>query len=179
MSTTVLPREAELRNWAARGLEAKGEVLLDNMSRLKAVVTRAAFPATAHIKCRKDEQYRYVVEVDAEMTVTLQCQRCLGDCEKKLTTSSTLCVLWTEDVVNELPVDYDPLIAGDVSNLHAIIEEELLLALPAVPMHEIGSCGQVPTVFGDLTGDVIVEKENPFAALKGLLKNTTSAADKE
>jgi len=34
-------------------------------------------------------------------------------------------------------------------------------------------------VFGDLSGDVIVKKENPFAALKGLLKNTTSAADKE
>ena len=90
----MLPREAELRNWAARGLEAKGEVLLDSMSRLKAVVTRAAVPATARIKCRKDEQYRYVVEVEAEMTVTLQCQRCLGDCEKELATTSTLCVLW-------------------------------------------------------------------------------------
>ena len=179
MSKTMLPREAELRNWAARGLEAKGEVLLDSMSRLKAVVTRAAFPATARIKCRKDEQYRYVVEVEAEMTVTLQCQRCLGDCEKELTTTSTLCVLWTEDAVNELPVDYDPLIAGDVSNLHAIIEDELLLALPAVPMHETGSCGYVPTVFGDLSGDAVAEKENPFAALKGLLKNTASAADKE
>ena len=123
----MLPREAELRNWAARGLEAKGEVLLDSMSRLKAVVTRAAFPATARIRCRKDEQYRYIVEVEAEMTVTLQCQRCLGDCEKELTTTSTLCVLWTEDAVNELPVDYDPLIAGDVSNLHAIIEDELFL----------------------------------------------------
>ena len=179
MSTTVLPREAELRNWAARGLEAKGEVLLDNMSRLKAAVTRAAFPARASIRCRKDEQYRYVVEVEAEMTVTLQCQRCLEDCEKELTTTSTLCVLWTEDAVRELPADYDPLISGDVSDLHAIVEDELLLALPAVPMHEIGSCGHVPTGFGDLSDDVIVEKENPFAALKGLLKNTASAGDKE
>jgi hypothetical protein len=34
-------------------------------------------------------------------------------------------------------------------------------------------------MFGDLSGDVIVEKENPFAALKGLLKNTTSQANKE
>ena len=179
MSTTVLPREAELRNWAARGLEAKGEVLLDNMSRLKAVVTRAAGPASARIRCRKDEQYRYVVEVEAEMTVTLQCQRCLGDCEKELATTSTLCVLWTEDVVNELPVDYDPLIAGDVSNLHALVEAELLLALPAVPMHEMKDCGHVATGFGDLSDDVIVQKENAFAALKGLLKNTASAADKE
>jgi hypothetical protein len=46
-------------------------------------------------------------------------------------------------------------------------------------MHEMGSCGHVPTVFGDLSGDAVVEKEKPFAALKGLLKNTASAADKE
>ena len=170
MSNTALPREAELRTWASRGIEVEGDVLVTRMPRLHAVVASGEKPARATLRCWKDEQHRYMVDVDVLMTVVLECQRCLSDCEVELATKSRLCVVWNEDSTKELPPRYDPLVAGDVSDLHALVEEELLLALPAVPMHDIGDCEDVSRAFGDSTTDVVEEKESPFAALGALLK---------
>jgi len=62
--------------------------------------------------------------------------------------------------------------------LYALVEEELLLALPAVPMHDPGDCQDLSRVFGDLTMDVAEDKESPFAALGVLLKTPEAEDDK-
>ncbi len=72
---------------------------------------------------------------------------------------------------------YDPCVVGDISDLHALVEEELLLALPAVPMHDVGSCENISRAFGDSTIDVAEEKESPFAALGTLLKKPGAEDD--
>jgi uncharacterized protein len=176
MSNTALPREAELRTWASRGIEVEGDVLVTRMPRLQAVVASGEEPAYAALRCWKDEQHRYIVDVKVQMKVALECQRCLALCELELSTQSNLCVVWNEDSIKELPSGYDPLVAGDISDLHALVEEELLLALPAVPMHDVGDCEDVSRAFGDSTADVVEEKESPFAALGALLK-TSKAGD--
>ena len=178
MSNTALPREAELRTWASRGIEVEGDVLVSRMPRLQAVVERGEKPALASLRCWKDQQNRYIVDVKVQMTVALECQRCLSHCELELVTQSRLCVVWNEDSIKELPSGYDPLVAGDTSDLHALVEEELLLALPAVPMHDVGDCKDVSRTFGDSTMDVVEEKESPFAALSALLKTPDAEDDK-
>ena len=177
MSNTALPREAELRTWASRGIEVEGDVLVTRMPRLHAVVASGEEPARATLTCWKDEQHRYIVDVKVQMTVALVCQRCLSHRELQLVTQSSLCVVWNEDSVKELPPGYDPLVAGDVSDLHALVEEELLLALPAVPMHDVGDCEDVSRAFGDSITDVAEEKESPFAALGALLKTPEAGND--
>ena len=178
MSNTALPCEAELRTWASRGIEVEGDVLMTRMPRLQAVVASGEEPAYATLRCWKDEQHRYVVDVKVQMTVALECQRCLSHCELELLTQSSLCVVWDKDSTKELPSAYDPLVAGDVSDLHALVEEELLLALPAVPMHNIGDCEDVSRAFGDSTPDIVEEKGSPFAALGALLKTPKAEDDK-
>ena len=181
MSNTALPREAELRTWASRGIEVEGDVLMTRMPRLQAVIASGEEPAYATLRCWKDEQHRYIVDVDVrvQVTVALECQRCLSQCELELATQSSLCVVWNEDSIKELPSGYDPLIAGDVSDLHALVEEELLLALPAVPMHDVGDCEDVSRAFSDTTMDVVEENESPFAALGALLKMPNAENDKQ
>ena len=120
----------------------------------------------------------YIVDVKVQMTVALECQRCLSQCELELATQSSLCVVWNEDSIKGLPSGYDPLIAGDVSDLHVLVEEELLLALPAVPMHDVDDCEDVSRAFGDLTMDVVEQKESPFAALGALLKAPDAEDDR-
>lgn len=178
MSNTALPREAELRTWASRGIEVEGDVLVTRMPRLQAVIASGEEPAYATLRCWKDEQHRYIVDVRVQVTVALECQRCLSQCELELATQSSLCVVWNEDSIKELPSGYDPLVAGDTSDLHALVEEELLLALPAVPMHDVGDCKDVSRTFGDSTMDVVEEKESPFAALGALLKTPDAEDDK-
>jgi len=179
MSNTALPREAELRTWASRGIEVKGDVLVTRMPRLRDVVASGEEPAHATLRCWKDEQHRYIVDVKVQMNVALECQRCLSHCELELATHSSLCVLWNEESIKELPSGLDPLIAGDVSDIHALVEEELLLALPAVPMHGVGDCEDISRTFGDSTMDVVEDKESPFAALGALLKTPDAKDDKE
>ena len=179
MSNIALPREAELRTWASRGIEVEGDVLVTRMPRLQAVVASEVKPAYATLRCWKDEQHRYIVDVRVQATVALEGQRCLSQCELELATQSSLCVLWNEDSIKELPSGYDPLIAGDVSDLHALVEEELLLALPAVPMHDVGDCEDVSRAFSDARIDVVEENESPFAALGALLKTPDAGDDKQ
>ena len=178
MSNNALPRVAELRTWASRGIEVEGDVLLARMPRLQTVVASGEEPACATLRCWKDEQHRYIVDIKVRMTVALVCQRCLYHCELELLTQSSLCVLWNEGSIKELPSDYDPLVAGDFSDLHALVEEELLLALPAVPKHDVGDCEHVSIAFGDSKMDVVEEKESPFAALGALLKTPEAEDDK-
>lgn len=174
MSHTSIPKEAELRNWAARELSAKGVVGLDKMERLASVVIDAKVGANAVLSCRKDEQHRYLVDISTDMTVVMQCQRCLQPCDIDLRTAATLCVLWNDDSVNELPASYDPLISGDVTNLHALVEDELLLALPAAPMHRREECQHSGNEFGSDIEDTTPQRENPFAALGDLLSDKTT-----
>ena len=68
MSHTSMPNEAELRNWAARELSAKGVVGLDKMQRLSSVIIDAKEGANAALSCRKDEQHRYLVDISTDMT---------------------------------------------------------------------------------------------------------------
>ena len=61
---------------------------------------------------------------------------------------------------------------GRVS-LRELAEEELLLALPVVPMHAPQNCGRIPTYEAvDEGQDISGEKSRPFAALQNLLKKT-------
>ncbi len=170
MSQTTIPKEAELRNWAARELSAKGSVGLEKMPRLESVTLGAQSGANASLACRRDEQHRYLVDISTDMTVVMQCQRCLKPCDVDLSAAATLCVLWDDDAASELPARYDPLISGDVTNLHALVEDELLLALPAVPMHRQEECQHGGNEFGNGADAEVPQRENPFAALGDLLK---------
>lgn len=177
MSRTTIPKEAELRNWAARELSTEGSVSLDKMPRLEAVTLGAQSEAHASLACRRDEQHRYLVDISTDMTVVMQCQRCLMPCDVDLSAAATLCVLWDDDAASELPASYDPLISGDTSNLHALVEDELLLALPAVPMHSREECRHSGNEFGNGAEAEVPQRENPFAALGDLLKADPVKAD--
>lgn len=174
MSQTTIPKEAELRNWAARELSAKGSVGLDKMQRLASVTLAAQSDAQASLTCRRDEQHRYLVDISANMIVVMQCQRCLMPCDVELSAAATLCVLWNDDAASELPASYDPLISGDLTDLHALVEDELLLALPAVPMHSQEQCQHSGNEFGNGAEAEVPQRENPFAALGDLLKTDSS-----
>jgi uncharacterized protein len=89
------------------------------------------------------------------------CQRCLDEMLVHLNLD------FDYVICNELPLetdendDTDWLEAAPEMNLQALIEDELLLAMPIAPMHDT-DCSKQNMQSG--------EKPNPFAALKGLIK---------
>ena len=112
------------------------------------------------------------LQLDVATTVTLQCQRCLQPMLLPLHIERAFRFVRDEAEAASLDEDSDDdvLAAGRWFDLRALIEDELILALPVVPRHE--QCPQplsVPDSVAELGDEIAAEAApNPFAALAAL-----------
>jgi uncharacterized protein len=106
-------------------------------------------------------------------TVWRQCQRCLTPMALAVDVQRQFRFAATEDEaarLDEDDEDEDVLVLSRSFDLHDLVEDELLLALPIVPMHE--TC-PLPVVMSAPAGDDEAAGEapaHPFAALAALKK---------
>jgi len=114
---------------------------------------------------------RITVAVRVEGEVFLACQRCLKPCACAVDEDALL-VLVASDA-DEVPGGYEPLL-GDAERLSVaeVIEEQVLLGLPLVPMHETAAeCGAVAAALAAVEDEPAVdETQRPFANLRELLE---------
>jgi uncharacterized protein len=80
-------------------------------------------------------QGKATVDVQVEGVAVLECQRCLKPCETELHESEQVIVAAND--AEDVPGGFEPFI-GDVESLSlsALIEEQVLLGLPLVPLHD-------------------------------------------
>jgi uncharacterized protein len=113
---------------------------------------------------------RVTVAVQVQGEMILPCQRCLRPCACTLEESATLAAIERDS--DEVPGGYEPLL-GDPERLSitGVIEEQVLLGLPLVPMHEDAArCGATAAAPDAATVDSAAdEKQRPFANLRQLL----------
>ena len=109
------------------------------------------------------------LHLQAQATVTLQCQRCLHPMAETMTLERWFRFVGNEDEAERLDEESeeDVLVVSRRFNVLELLEDELILALPLVPRHEI--CPQpLPITAGDdAVGDELAPA-NPFAALAAL-----------
>lgn len=99
--------------------------------------------------------------------ISLACQRCLDAMLVPVQLSLRLGIVKDADAGDRLPEQYEPLIAGrDPVRLVDIIEDELLLCLPVVPMHTESESCESPA--GHTDEKPAPTRENPFEALAEL-----------
>lgn len=93
---------------------------------------------------RKDE--KPAIELTISGTLTVTCQRCLGDVEMELHSERTLVFLPATGLaqVQDEDDDVDYLPREEGLNPLALAEEEVLLALPMAPRHPPGGCEAPP-----------------------------------
>lgn len=96
-----------------------------------------------------------------EATLPVLCQRCLQTMEIDLSVDYVYVIAETEPAPFEGDEDMDWLEMSREMNVDELVEDELLIAMPLGPLHE-HACK--PLVKED------VEKPNPFAVLKDLIK---------
>ena len=111
------------------------------------------------------------LQTEATGTVQLTCQRCLKPVEESLQISRWFRFVGSEDEAVSLDADSEDDVLALTRHLDAqeLIEDELLLALPLVPRHEI--CPDpLPAPAEDLVeeGEEEDERPNPFAKLAAL-----------
>jgi len=109
------------------------------------------------------------LHVEAATQVSLECQRCLQPVGVPLQISRSFLFVHGEDAAAQLDTDSedDVLAITRALDLHELIEDELLLALPIVPRHDV--CPEpLPQALAD---EAELDKPNPFAALAALKRS--------
>ena len=113
------------------------------------------------------------VDVRAQVSLTLLCQRTLEPFVMPITLDTRLGLIKQERDEAGLPPDCEPLLVAENGRLNPadVIEDELLLALPLVPVNPDSSLPD------EVTGHELEEdsagegrSENPFAVLRELKK---------
>jgi uncharacterized protein len=118
------------------------------------------------------------LQLQAQTEVALQCQRCLQPSIETLAVDRRLRFVRGEDEAARLDEDSedDVLALQARTDLHELLEDELILALPLVPMH--AQCPQ-PLLVEPAPADPAVgaagaaaepDRPHPFAALSALRK---------
>ncbi len=178
---------------ASRRATLEGEVSVAGMHRLRAlrstggagrILRFAHEPVRYRLAFRRDEGGAPQLSVSIRTTVTLRCQRCLEPFDYRIDTRSHFRIVRREE---DTPADSnapEALIcpAGRLVR-DALIEDEILLALPDIPRHDEASlaAGEICRVPALVAGDANAPSpvRRPFAALGSIFEKRGIASDSD
>lgn len=167
------PLPSTLDPWllARAGSRLSGVVPLAGMTRLAEMVHALGESAEVELCFGVDEQKRFRIDGFIDARVELICQRCLQPYECRLAARPKLVVLVEEERAATLPAELDPLIVDQVMAPVALVEDELILALPLIPRHEqTCSLPEMPQGKASPEADRPGDTRRPFAELGQLLR---------
>jgi len=144
------------------------------MPRLSALLDAPAGDIQVELRFARDEQGLSTMHGHYQVEVALICQRCLEQVMVQLDSECDVAFVGSDEAAKNLPGHYEPVILDeDKLDLHALIEDELLLAMPAVPMHPMDTCQHPPGYEPDeAEPEEEAEKPNPFSVLAKLKRDT-------
>ena len=120
-----------------------GEIELESLQRLSELVDSRDGSVKARFRFDQGRSQCVTVDIDYEVTLELLCQRCLEPFTLALAEHSALALIEPEGVEDYAPQGYEPL-SLEEPRLQpiALLEDELIMALPLVPRHaEDEECG--------------------------------------
>ena len=173
------PHHARRLNMPAFAAEAEplaGRTSLQNMERLAQENTglqadkAVGWEARAEVRPGAGAEGDIWLHLQATTTLTLICQRCMGPVDTPVAVDQWYRFVATEDIAmaEDDDAEEDLLVLEPRFDLLGVLEDELLMALPVVPMH--AECPVVPPMQAGELGatDDAPEKPNPFAVLAQL-----------
>jgi uncharacterized protein len=110
------------------------------------------------------------LHLHATASLPLVCQRCLGAADVDLLVDRSFRFVATEAeaLAQDELAEEDVLVLSRDFNLHELIEDELLMEMPAVPRHEVCPAPVKMAVQDPDFDAQTAEKARPFAVLAGL-----------
>jgi uncharacterized protein len=150
--------------WPLPGMPRLGESLYGAPPEAAGV----RWSAQGHARAVAGGEPELWLHLQAEAAVPLQCQRCLQALTQSLNVDRHVRFVHGEDEAARLDeeIDDDVLALPPLLDLHALLEDELILALPLVPRHE-GPCPE-PLPLPSDESDAVEPDSHPFAALGAL-----------
>jgi len=144
------------------------------MPRLAPLLTDRSGETVYRLAFQRDAEGRAVIRGEVAAALRLVCQRCLEPVDVPVDSRFTLGVVTGLEEERLLPEDYEGLtVTADTLVPRDIVEDELLLSVPAVPRHA-GPCNPGLEKLDDETQTGSTKRDNPFAGLAALRKRQPS-----
>lgn len=169
---TLNPARAAQRQLTYEGL-LPGKV----MKRVNGASAGDCTDLDVSVECGVDVQGIVYLKGKAVTELTLICQRCMEEVKIPIAVDFAFSPVTDDSQIDELPDAYEPVELdenGEVQ-LQQLIEDEILIAFPIVPMHDDEHCNLASR---DVTVGKIAAAEsaderpkNPFAVLETLKRN--------
>ena len=178
MSINFQPQRLNLQALAQDGQPWSEVTPLSDLQRLSdeaqglAPDAAVQWQARAELRPQNGAEDQVWLHLSAQASVPLTCQRCMAAVSTPLEVDQWYRFVESEEVAmaEDDEAEEDLLVMVPQFDLLALLEDELLMALPLVPMHE--TCPVTPVFSaGDPAVEAAEAKPNPFAVLGQLKKN--------
>lgn len=169
MNKLALPIKIDPLSYAKASRNIKGSLEVSSLPRLAEELASDKGEVKYDLNFKIDEEGYSVIEVQAQAGLHLVCQRCMGPFVYEVKLHSNLSPVADETKAKDLPERFEawPLSEEMTVSPKEIIEEELLLSLPLVPMHKEAEC-PAATYVTHSTSNETEATYKPFAVLKKL-----------
>ena len=172
MLNDPIPPHVDPRKLADRGVTLNGSLQLADLERLCDPLSDNVGTVQAKFDFERDEQHVVVIHSELDVEVKMVCQRCLELVALPIQSACDYAVVKEGANTQSVPKGYDVLELGeDPLDLLALIEEELLLALPIVPAHDPKDCQQPAGLEEPESSEDEVTRSNPFSVLAQLKRD--------
>lgn len=174
MSKVSIPLRVDPRKMADRAAVLEDEIPLSSFARLTEALEDVQGQVHLRISFGRDEQRTVVAYSELDVVVKMVCQRCLDVVELPIHSASEYAIVNPEASTQHLPKSYDVLEVGeDPLDLLALVEDELLLALPIVPLHASEDCQMLGSQDAEPEGkDESSPASSPFSILAQLKRDS-------
>jgi uncharacterized protein len=150
--------------FATAGATQEGTLPLSSFPRLQDVLVSDAGDVRYAVQGVRDQRGRPAVEIRLRATLQLRCQRCLAAFAFEVDEQALLVLAGSQAEIDAEPLEVDSpdrVVANKEMDLRALVEDELILALPYAPRHE-GCEARIES--NDRTAS------SPFAGLRGMMQ---------
>lgn len=179
MDKTFDPRHLDIKSFAQSGAQLQGQsslgqwprLLDEKMANLQGNEHAVQWWLQGHVVSVAGGASRVGLMLRAAVHLPLQCQRCLGPMVQRIETEREFVFVADEAMAEAMDdeVEEDVLVISRDFDALSLVEDELILALPLVPRHDV--CSQnLPTQVVDVGFEAASERPNPFAALASIKK---------
>ncbi|EDP57291.1 23S rRNA accumulation protein YceD [Vibrio sp. AND4] len=174
MQKVKIPRTVDPAKSAQKRLDYDGFIQPSLFKRLAETTEGVKRDAEVSLSFDIDEQRLVVISGKGNIEVDLECQRCNEVFTHKCEVEFLYTPYLGEKTEEEAPEIYDLVDLNEYGELDLIqlIEDEFILTLPQIPMHDDADCSVDSNnmVFGEIPEEIEEEKPNPFDVLKNLKK---------
>ena len=160
---TELPDEVDCRQLADEARSISGSMAPARLTQISGVF-RLGGSARVRLDFRRDDDERIAIDGEIDAPVEAQCQRCLKWMSLEL--CITVCALAMPSADDDFAYEQNLIAAPEGQlKLADMVEDEILLACPMIPVHVDRSCDSQAD-----SGPRPDERYKPFAGLADLIK---------